>query len=104
MAPDNIRLPPVMLPVETVKLVPVMPAPVMAPVAEINPAVRKLPACTFAVALSVVALITLAPVTLPPDPEVVILPPVTLPVALTNPPVKMLPPVTLPLTLTVVPV
>jgi len=43
MAPLNIRLPPVMLPVVTVKLEPVIAAPVIAPVAEINPPVRMLP-------------------------------------------------------------
>ena len=44
-------LPPVILPVDTVRLVPVMAAPVMAPVADTNPAVRKLPPCMFPVAL-----------------------------------------------------
>ena len=34
MAPDNIRLPAVILPVVTVRLEPVIAAPVMAPVAE----------------------------------------------------------------------
>ena len=92
------------LPVVTVKLEPVIAAPVIAPVAEINPAVRRLPPCTFAVALSVVPEITFAPEILPPDPEVIILPPVMLPVALTTPPVLILPPVMLPDTDTVVPV
>ena len=43
MAPDNNRLPAVILPVVTVRLEPVMAAPVIAPVAEIKPAVSKLP-------------------------------------------------------------
>ncbi len=45
-------LPPVMLPVDTVKLVPVSAAPVTAPVADIKPTVRKLPPCTLPVAVS----------------------------------------------------
>ena len=40
IAPDNNKLPPVILPVDTVKLVPVRAAPVIAPVALIRPAVK----------------------------------------------------------------
>ena len=50
------------------------------PVAVINPALVMFPPTILAVALSVVPEITLAPEMLPPDPEVVILPPVMLPV------------------------
>ena len=66
------------------------------PVAEINPAVKILPPVTFALADNVVALITLAPVILPPVP-----PPLTiLPATDTSPPVSKLPPVMLPVLLT----
>ena len=51
MAPLISRLPPVMLPVVTVKLEPVIAAPVIAPVAEIRPAVLKLPPCMLPVTL-----------------------------------------------------
>ena len=70
------------------------------PVAEINPAVRMLPPVMLALALTVFAVITLAPAILPPEPAPVIkLPPVILPVAEINPPVNKLPLVMLPLAL-----
>ena len=66
----------------------------------IDPPVIKLPPVMLALALTVFAVITLAPAILPPDPAPVIkLPPVMLPVADINPPVMMLPPVILPLAL-----
>ena len=72
--------------------------PKIFPLAVIRPVVLRLPPTTLAVALSVVPEITLAPEILPPDPEVTILPPVILPVALTNPPVNRLPPMVFPVT------
>ena len=57
----------------------------MLPVALTIPAVVILPPITLAVALSVVLLTTLAPVILPPDPVVEMLPPVMLPVTDTSP-------------------
>ena len=51
MAPDNNKLPAVMLPVDTVKLVPVMAAPVIAPVALTTPPVVILPPVTLPVTL-----------------------------------------------------
>ena len=59
IAPDNIRLPPVILPVVTVKLEPVMPAPVTAPDTEILDPVITPPTTDAAVT---------APVTLTVEP------------------------------------
>ena len=105
IAPDSNKLPPVMLPVVTVRLVPVNAPPVMAPVAEIRPAVRILPPCTLPVtdkALKVpteVILVCAAVNSVPVRLVALTLPAVKLPVALINPPVNMLAPVTLPLEL-----
>jgi hypothetical protein len=77
---------------------------VILPVADTKPPVNMLPPVMFAVALSVVLEITLAPEILPPDPEVEIFPKVALPVAETMPPVSTLPPVMLPVADAVPPV
>ena len=80
-------------------------AEVIVDVAEINPPVNTLPPVMLAVAVTVLAEITLAPVKLPPDPPATIkLPPVMLPVAEISPPVRMFPPVMLPVALAVPPV
>ena len=81
MAPLNNKLPAVMLPVLTVKLVPVMPAPVTAPVADIKPPVRMLPPVTLPVSDAVVPVCVVALTLAPPR----MLPPVILPVTLNNP-------------------
>ena len=65
MAPLIIKLPAVMLPVETVKLVPVIAAPVMAPVAEIKPPVSMLPPVMLPVAVIRPLVSKLPPVMLP---------------------------------------
>ena len=52
MTPLIIKLPAVMLPVLTVKLEPVIAAPVIAPVALINPPVNTFPPVTFPLALT----------------------------------------------------
>jgi hypothetical protein len=77
---------------------------VILPAALTCPAVVMLPPTTLAVALSVVLEITFAPEMLPPDPLVLMLPNVPLPVAEINPPVRILPPVMLPVALAVPPV
>ena len=51
-------LPALTLPVDTVKLLPVIAAPVIAPVAEINPAVLRLPPCTLPVTLKLLSVPT----------------------------------------------
>ena len=77
MVPDNNKLPPVMLPVDTVRLVPVNVVPLIVPVALIKPAVNKLPPVMLAAEVMVeVALINPAVNKLPP----VMLPPVIVPV------------------------
>ena len=82
------------LPLPRKKVPAMLPAESMLPVAETKPVVRKLPACTFPLALTVTPCTKVVAITLPP---------VTLPVALTKPPVNTLPPVTLPVTPSVVP-
>ena len=89
---------------------PINTLPVILPVADINPAVSKLPLVVLAVTVSapsvptevilVCAAVANVPVILVPDK----LPPVMLPAADINPAVSKLPPVTLPLALTTDPV
>jgi hypothetical protein len=99
------------LPLPIKKLAAILPADVILPEAVINPVVVILPPTTFPVALNVTPVITFAPVMLPSDPLVEMLPAVTLAVvvmlavvliALTTLPLKLnpvafkFPPVTLP--------
>ena len=69
---------------------PMKKLPVMLAVAEINPPVRMFPPVTLALALTVLAVITLSPDILPPDPlPTTRLPPLMLPLTETTPPVKL---------------